>query len=136
MLNKEKFAKEILELAIHGDEIAVGLDGKPCKCENTMCPDCLLHDSDSWNRCSAILTQWAEEKYTEPDAVGWSIVPINTRVIVRNHDSDRWFRRYFAGTDEYKRPLVFLHGADSWSNAGAGKMCYKQIKLASKSMID
>ena len=47
MLNKEKFAKEIVEIAINGiaNDIAV-VDGKPCMCKNTRCKDCDFNDSN------------------------------------------------------------------------------------------
>lgn len=65
MKNKEKFAKEILEIACSGDVLAVSkVTGKPISCKNTRCEDC--------NRCNDFsiceekrLREWAESEYIE-----------------------------------------------------------------------
>lgn len=66
MKNKEKFAKEIVEIACSGDVLAVSkVTGKPISCKNTRCEDC--------NRCNDFpnceekrLREWAESEYVEP----------------------------------------------------------------------
>lgn len=65
MKNKEKFAKEIVEIACSGDILAVSkVTGKPISCKNTRCEDC--------NRCNDFpiceekrLREWAESEYIE-----------------------------------------------------------------------
>ena len=39
MLNREKYAKEILDIACKGDKIAVR-NGKMTSCDNLLCKDC------------------------------------------------------------------------------------------------
>lgn len=65
MKNKEKFAKEIVEIACSGDVLAVSkVTGKPISCKNTRCEYC--------NRCNDFpiceekrLREWAESEYIE-----------------------------------------------------------------------
>ncbi len=41
---------------------------------------------------------------------------IDDKVIVWNHDSNT-YKRYFAGINSDGKPLAFMHGSTSWSNA-------------------
>lgn len=61
MKNKEKWAKEIVEIAIKGECIAVEkISGKPVSCNDMdRCKDCLFHGRS----CSGGLKKWAEEEY-------------------------------------------------------------------------
>lgn len=56
MLNKEKYAKEIAELAVNNEIIALK-DNKPISCPEIKCDDC---ERNSKSGCSRrILTEWA-----------------------------------------------------------------------------
>lgn len=60
MKNKEKFAKEIVEIVFDGSDIAVDkATGKPVHCENIGCPDCMFNEKI----CSTALKKWAESEY-------------------------------------------------------------------------
>lgn len=62
MKNKEKFAKEILEIACSGDSIAViKKSGRIVPCNGTICGLCLFRDYD----CEKNTREWAESEYTE-----------------------------------------------------------------------
>ena len=69
MKNKEKYAKEIVEIACSGDVLAVSkVTGKPNSCKNTRCEDC--------NRCNDFpiceekrLREWAESEYIEKPVI-------------------------------------------------------------------
>ena len=62
MKNKEKFAKEIVEIVFDGSDIAVDkATGKPVHCENIGCPDCMFNEKI----CSTALKEWAESEYIE-----------------------------------------------------------------------
>ena len=69
MKNKEKYAKEIVEIACSGDVLAVSkVTGKPISCKNTSCEDC--------NRCNDFpiceekrLREWAESEYIEKPVI-------------------------------------------------------------------
>ena len=63
MLNKEKYAKEIAELAVNNEIIALK-DNKPISCPKIKCDDC---GRNSKSGCSRhILTEWANSEYKEP----------------------------------------------------------------------
>ena len=56
MLNKEKYAKEIAEIAVNSESIALK-DNKPIMCGKIKCADC---GRNSKSGCSGhILTEWA-----------------------------------------------------------------------------
>lgn len=69
MKNKEKFAKEIIEIACSGDVLAVSkVTGKPISCKNTSCENC--------DRCNDFpiceekrLREWAESEYIEKPVI-------------------------------------------------------------------
>ena len=63
MLNKEKYAKEIVELAVNNETIAL-IDNKPISCMKIKCDDCERHTNlGCFNH---ILTKWANSEYKEP----------------------------------------------------------------------
>lgn len=112
MLNKEKFAKEIVEIAINGNsnKIAV-VDGKPCICGNTMCHDC---DFFNGGTCIKKLNEWANSEYKEL-VIDWDKVPVDTLVLVWDYDDRCKKKRYYAGTNGTKF-MSFTGGATSWSS--------------------
>lgn len=62
MLNKEKYAKEITELAVKNEIIALK-DNKPISCPEIKCDDC---GRNSKSGCSRhILTEWANSECKE-----------------------------------------------------------------------
>lgn len=66
MKNKEKFAKEIVEIVFDGSDIAVDkATGKPVHCENIGCHDCMFNGKI----CSTALKEWAESEYIEKPVI-------------------------------------------------------------------
>ena len=66
MKNKEKFAKEIVEIACDRGDVAVSKAiGEPVYCNEINCKDCLLNN----NGCSNALRRWAESEYTEKPVI-------------------------------------------------------------------
>lgn len=111
MLNKEKFAKEIVEIVTNGNSNGIAVvDGKPCVCENTMCHDC---DFTDVNTCDNELNEWANSEYKEIE-IDWDRVPVDTPVLVWDIYAKNKLKRYYAGLNDghYK---VFNGGATSWS---------------------
>ena len=106
MKNYEKYADEIREYK--GDSICRDFIEpyilKPinAKCINTSCPKCHLYR-----------TIWLMEDYKEPE-VDWSKVEVDTPILVRNGESDKWFKRYFA---KYEGGVVYAwkSGRTSWT---------------------
>lgn len=61
MKNKEKFAKEIVEIACDRGDVAVSKAiGEPVYCNEINCRDCLLNNKG----CSNALRRWAESERT------------------------------------------------------------------------
>lgn len=68
MKNKEKYAKEIAELACDGNRIAiVRQTGEFRSCYETQCRECLFH-SDT-ERCKEKAREWAEAEYIEKPVI-------------------------------------------------------------------
>ena len=125
MLNKEKYAKEILNIACEGHSIAM-IDGKLRQCSGASCSKC---DFNSNINCRKNVNEWANSEYVEPQ-VDWSRVPVDTPILVRDSESSEWKRRYFA---KYKNNMVYAWeaGATSWSAGSPAHMTdWKYAKLA------
>lgn len=69
MKNKEKFSKEIVELACDGNRIVVVRQtGKFRSCYETPCIECLFHSSDK-EQCKERTREWAEAEYIEKPVI-------------------------------------------------------------------
>lgn len=121
MLNRERFAKEILDIICDGKTMAV-VDGKPRLCEETPCGNCAF-----CGNCRTKLKEWANSEYVEPP-VDWSKVPVDTPILVRDHKLTTWKKEHFS---EYKNGRVYTwrFGTTSWS-ANGDKTCWEYAKLA------
>lgn len=64
MLNKEKYAKEIAEIAVNNETIALK-DNKPISCRKIHCNDCGKH-VHGYGCSMKKLTEWANSEYKEP----------------------------------------------------------------------
>lgn len=62
MLNKEKYAKEIVELAVKNEIIALK-DNKPINCRKIKCNDCRLNTNRGCSKDK--FTEWANSEYKE-----------------------------------------------------------------------
>lgn len=125
MKNREKYAEQIIDMAVNTISIAVDKEGKPCDCNAIRCSDCTF----SGGRCRERLKEWSEQEYVEP-VVDWSNVAVDTKVYVRDSDSDPWEPRYFAKFEDGKI-FVWTNGATSFSrNSVCGSSWWNQGKLA------
>ena len=104
MLNREKYAEEILNIACEGHSIAM-IDGKLRQCSDASCSKC---DFNSNINCRKNVNEWANSEYVEPQ-VDWSKVPVDTPILVRDSESSEWKRRYFA---KYKNNMVYAWEAE------------------------
>lgn len=73
MKNREKFAKEILDIACNGRSIAVTKENKIAYCSNISCESCMFdgcgkHIGRS-QACSDRLREWAESEYVEKPTI-------------------------------------------------------------------
>ena len=64
MLNKEKYAKEIAEIAVNNETIALK-DNKPISCRKIKCIDC-EQNVHGYGCSMKKLTEWANSEYKEP----------------------------------------------------------------------
>ncbi len=75
-----------------------------------------------------IMLLWLEEEYKEPE-VDWSKVAVDTPILVRDTEKEKWHKRYFA---KFKNGVVtaWYNGATSWSEEGKSSREWRQAKLA------
>ena len=123
MLNREKYAKEILDIACKGDKIAVR-NGKITSCDDLLCKDCDFGYSD----CNGKTLKWANSEYVEPP-VDWSKVAVDTPILVKDREKEAWRKRHFA---KYENGIVFAwgNGLTSWSAHRSNVFRWEMAKLA------
>ena len=119
MKNYEKYADEIKKY--NGDSICSDfiepyiLKSINAKCTNTSCVKCHLY---------RII--WLLEEYEEPET-DWSKVKVDTPILVKAIDDDKWEKRYFA---KYEGGVVYAWdgGKTSWNKDCVAS--WKYAKLA------
>ena len=77
MLNKEKYAKEILDIVCGGHSIAKQ-NGHLQPCSRTVCSKC---DFNTNLDCSEEMRKWANSEYKERE-IDWNKVPVDTPIYV------------------------------------------------------
>ena len=117
MLNREKFAKEIMDIAMRHSIVAVTEEGLPVACGDVRCDRCILnvvHNAEV--KCGVAFEKWINSEYTD-FGIDWSRVPIDTPVLVRDDEEDRFERRYFRGTELHNHLFItYPDGKTSWSS--------------------
>ena len=106
MKNYEKYADEISKYEV--EEL----------CNKFIKPNILKKDNCSGINCTACsmrMMLWLLEDCEESE-VDWNKVEVNTPILVRDCDDDRWIKRYFA---KYKNEIIYAwnSGATSWSTS-------------------
>lgn len=130
MTNREKYADQILDIACSGYKVAIDKNTmKPVPCKDILCSDCYFGFKVGI-KCNDACKEWCESEYVEPQ-IDWSKVPVDTPILVRDKESDKWIRRYFA---RYEKGWVYAwsDGSNSWSaeNKTTRTMNWKYAKLA------
>lgn len=126
MKNREKFAEQIIDIALSSGRLAINTEtGKPCDCNETECTDCIFCSKQGG--CSGAIIEWAEKEYEEPP-IDWSKVPVDTPILVRDYEEDVWEKRHFA---KYENGIVYAwdEGTTSWSGGGS-RTSWEMAKLA------
>lgn len=124
MLNREKYAKEIIDIATRS-RFALK-NGRPVQCCDIPCAECDFHCSSD---CETEAVRWLNSEYAEPP-VDWSKVAVDTPILVRDSEKESWRKRYFA---KYENGMVCTwgYGATSWSARGTDDMgVWRMAKLA------
>nr|DAQ32263.1 MAG TPA: hypothetical protein [Caudoviricetes sp.] len=126
MLNREKYAKEIVDVALKDETFAL-MDGNICACSDVQgCTSCAFYDSDD---CIISKQEWANSEYVEPP-VDWSKIAVDTPILVRDYEKETWEKRHFA---KYENGIVcaWSAGSTSWSvSASSNIVGWKFAKLA------
>lgn len=114
MKNKEKYAKEILDIACSGGVIAFNkTTNKVVPCRGLLCSDCLF-DHHCYGKT---IKEWCESEYVEPP-VDWSKVSVDTPILVRfSVDDEYWVKRHFARYDN-GQVRAWVNGTTSWTANG------------------
>ena len=123
MKNKEKYAKEILDIACSHGVIAFNkTTNKVVPCNSLCCSNCLFG-----HNCDEEIKEWFESEYVEPP-VDWSKVSVDTPILVRDSEFDGWSQRHFAKCDN-GTVYAWSNGRTSWT--AYGKLnAHKYAKLA------
>lgn len=130
MTNREKFVEQILDIACMGFPIAViEKTMMPVACTVIPCYECKFNGTTP---CERLRKQWCDSEYVEP-SIDWSKVPVDTPILVRDNENNKWTRRYFA---KYENGQVYAWGSGvtSWSACGSYDVTpWKYAKLAEES---
>lgn len=131
MTNREKYAEQILDIALAGGSVAVDKKGNICRCTDIGCNNCIFAKTktDDNRSCEKRIKEWSEQEYVEPP-VDWSKVPVDTKILVRDSDNEKWEKRHFA---KFKNGKIYAWN-DGRSSFTAFKpeptLWWKQGKLA------
>lgn len=110
MLNKEKYAKEIIEIACKGDYIGMK-NGVLCPCNDiNICEHCDFCNEGA--PCKESVKKWANSEYKEHE-IDWSKVPIDTCILITDSYGNT-IKRHFAKYDN-KTIYAYPDGTTSWS---------------------
>ena len=106
MKNYEKYADELRKYEVED------------LCNKFIKPNILKKDNCSGINCTACsmrMMLWLLED-CEGSEVDWNKVEVNTPILVRDCDDDRWIKRYFA---KYENEIIYAwnSGATSWSTS-------------------
>jgi hypothetical protein len=129
MTNYERYKDEIDKVWESEDIACFTKNGEIKPCCEIVCPECEFNGEEG---CNSKSQKWLVSEYKDPaEDVDWSKVPVDTPVLVRNYETDKWNPRYFAGINENGNVTAFDSGATSWSNDGENlTINWKQAKLA------
>ena len=107
MLNKEKYAKEIIDISCNGYGVAKQ-NGHLQPCSHTACSKC---DFNTTLGCPEELRKWANSEYKERE-IDWNKVPVDTPILITY--SCYTLKRHFA---KYYNKTIYSYpdGTTSWS---------------------
>ena len=112
MLNKEKYAKEILDIVCQDGVNPAVIDNIPVNCLGTECHRCQFYDT----YCVGAFVKWANSEYKERE-IDWNKVPVDTPIYVWNNNDNRTYKRHFARYDKINNMIIaFDDGGTSWSS--------------------
>ena len=109
MLNKEKYAKEIIDIVCETGSNPAIINNALIKCDDVQCSECKLYHCNS---CAIGFAEWANSEYKERE-IDWSKVPVDTCILVTD-SCDNTLKRHFA---KYYNETIYFYpdGTTSWS---------------------
>ena len=126
MKNKKKFKKELYDILVNGDGLALDPDGKPVTCYDIDCHQCRFFTGIGL--CRERRNEWLEAEYVEPE-VDWTKVPVDTKVLVRDYDTMDWTPRYFAGVNKVGERTAWPGGKTSFTVPNDTRSVWRDMKL-------
>ena len=123
MLNKEKYAKELEQILVNGDVLAVDKNHNKI----ISCCDCSRCKFSTDVGCEEKRREWLNSEYVEPE-VDWSKVPVDTPILVRDSEDEKWYKKHFAKYDN--GIYAWQNGTTSWSADGSDSVPWNHAKLA------
>lgn len=129
MLNKEKYAKELEQILVNGDVLAVDKNHNKI----ISCCDCSRCKFSTDVGCEEKRREWLNSEYVEPE-VDWSKVPVDTPILVRNCENYPWEKRYFANYDN-GMVCAWDDGKTSWSIDDNSVCPWEYAKIAEDEKI-
>ena len=115
MKNYEKYVDEIKNYEGNNfcNNFVIPVIRKGCECLS------------SCEQCRMLQTIWLLEDYEEPET-DWSKVEVDTPILVRDIEYNRWIKRYFA---KYENGLIYAWngGATSWSTDAITDWAYAKL---------
>ena len=132
--NYEHYKDTIVKDAVfQGRHIALKESGEPVFCGHGFsCSECIFNEGP----CSERRKEWLNAEYKEPVIeIDWEKVPVDTKILVKDQETNHWLRRYFA---ECENGFVraFKSGTTSWSVDDRGTTLWKYAKLANEEDIE
>lgn len=122
MLNREKYMDEIIKYALSGKEGIALRNGKIVSCNDDQCQKCDCYKEP----CEEYIMKWLNSEY-EGTTVDWSKVPVDTPILVRDSENEKWYKKHFAKYDN--GIYAWQNGATSWS-ADSESLPWNYAKLA------
>ena len=114
MTNKEKYAKEILDVVCLTGKRPALVHGNIYVCTNTFCERCRF---GGFSNCATQFIKWAKEEYKEPE-VDWTKVPVDTKILVKVYKDTFWRKAHFASYEDGKT-FAFPGGRSSWTTTSS-----------------
>lgn len=113
MLNKEKYAKEIIDIACNGDSVGMR-NGILCSCDTiNNCKHCDFYNEEIL--CEEVIKEWANSEYKERE-IDWNKVPVDTPIYVWDSCYKNKTPRHFASFKNNTNTIAaFNSGQTSWT---------------------
>ena len=123
MKNYEKYADEIKKYKV---------SKCGCFCNEFVMPNILKSEDCGGLDCVAcfmLQTIWLLENYEEPEPpkVDWSKVKVDTPILVRHTEDEKWCKRHFAKCDKYGLVYTWKSGRTSWTEEDLSVWNYAKL---------